>query len=312
MRYVIWEQDGGAPLRLDGNGPYFLTELTSSLSATPETSRAPRQHGVTTWHTALDAPTVNLTGGMWIAGDKNHPALAEFDRARRELAQTFAPHRWGTLTYGREDGPLRLRCRPVATPAIDAPPGTVGYASIDVTFTADTPFWESAAELVEAVGMTRRFWHFPWAPVKTPMGAYDRYARIWNPTGETIYPLAEIYTTAQHVTLANQTTGQHVTIEHAIASGQKLVVDLRDVTAFLYEDEAITQYGAPAGTQRSGSGGEKEGQRSGVCEDVSNWMSLDSDPWGLEPGENVVVISSDAVADTPVTFLKYRLLYLGV
>ena len=70
--------------------------------------------------------------------------------------------------------------------------------------------------------------------------------------------------------------------------------------------------GAPAGTQRSGSGGEKEGQRSGVCEDVSNWMSLDSDPWGLEPGENVVVISSDAVADTPVTFLKYRVLYLGV
>ena len=82
--------------------------------------------------------------------------------------------------------------------------------------------------------------------------------------------------------------------------------------------------GAPAGAQRSGSGGERTSnaaermpaarrvERSGVCEDVSNWMSLDSDPWGLEPGENVVVISSDAVADTPVTFLKYRLLYLGV
>lgn len=285
MRSAVWVQDGGRTVTFDGNGPYYLGVLTSSLGATAETSRAPRQRGVTTWHTALDAPTINLTGSMWIFGDRSHPARAEYDRQRKLFHQIFAPHRWGVLTYRREDGPVQIRCRPVATPTITEPVGT--YSTIDITFTADSPYWESAEEYVEAVGITQKFWHFPWAPYRQPMGAYNRYARIQNPTGELIYPRVEVYTTGQHITLTNQTAGQHVTIEHAIGEDQRLVVDLMDVTAYLYT-------------------GDGEG------EDVSHWMSLDSEPWGLTPGENVIVISNDAPEDTPVTFLKYRIPYLGV
>lgn len=84
-----------------------------------------------------------------------------------------------------------------------------------------------------------------------------------NPAEENIYPSIEVYTTGQEVCLANRTAGEQVTIEHSIAENQKLVVDLKDVSAFLY--------------QRDGSGDYQ------MQEDVSHWMSLDSVPWALRP-----------------------------
>lgn len=290
MRRVAWVSDNGQTVVFDAAGPYYLKELSSDLGATAETSRAPRQDGVTTWYTALDARTINLTGAMWIFGDRSNAAVAEYDRQRAKLHQAFAPNRWGTLTYYKEDEAVQVRCRPVATPSIGAAVGT--YSTIDITFTADSPYWESAEEYVEAVGIIRKLWRFPWAPVLSPMGVYNRYARINNPTAERIYPKVEVYTTGQHVTLTNLASGKFVTIEHSIGETQLLVVDLRDVTAYLYTRNASGDYASQ--------------------EDVSHWMSLDSEPWGLESGENSIVISNDVPEDTPITFLKYRIPYLGV
>lgn len=286
MRHVAWVSDNERTAVFSADGPLYFKELTSDLGATPETSRAPRQDGQTTWHTSLDSRTINLVGGMWVFGDHNHPARAEYDKMRTYLHQAFAPNRWGTLTYYREDGAVQVRCRPLATPTFGQPVGT--YSTIDITFTADVPYWESAKEYIESVGVIQRFFRFPWAPVRAPMGAYNRYARINNPTAEPIYPLAEIYTTGQQVTLTNQTAGKSVTIEQPISSGQKLVVDLRDVAAYLYTLDT--------------------GQR----EDVSHWMSLDSEPWSLQPGANKIVVSNEVPEDTPRTFLRYRIPYLGV
>lgn len=100
-----------------------------------------------------------------------------------------------------------------------------------------------------------------------------------NPAEENIYPSIEVYTTGQEVCLANRTAGEQVTIEHSIAENQKLVVDLKDVSAFLY--------------QRDGSGDYQ------MQEDVSHWMSLDSVPWALRPGRNQVAITNDQPEDTP-------------
>ena len=61
MRSVAWISDNGRTCTFEGGGPYerpgpyYFRELTSDLSATAETSKAPRQDGVTTYHTALDA-----------------------------------------------------------------------------------------------------------------------------------------------------------------------------------------------------------------------------------------------------------------
>lgn len=296
MRYASWISDNGRAVVFsgkapeNGGGPYFFSSISSDLGATAETSRAPRQDGVTTWGTALDARSINLVGGMWVFGSPTSPAAVEYDKARAYLHQAFAPNRWGTLTYYKEDAAVQVRCRPLATPTLGPHVGT--YSTIDISFTSDSPYWETAKEYLVLVGIIQKFRRFPWAPVRGPMGAFNRFATIDNPSEELIYPTVDIYSTGQYITLTNQTTGQFVTIEHSIAANQKLTIDLRDVSAFLYTENGEGDYAAG--------------------EDVSHWMSLDSEPWGLHPGQNSIAVTNNVPEDTPVAYIRYRVPSLGV
>lgn len=290
MRHVSWVSENGRTVTLDATGPFFFNTLTSDLGATAETSRAPRQNGITTHHTALDNFGINLTGSMRVFGSTTNPAIAEYDRKRAWLHQAFAPNRFGILTYYKEDEAVQVRCRPVSTPTISPPVGT--YSTIDIDFTTDSPFWETAQEYVISLGQIMRFWHFPWAPILRPMGAFNRFADIINPSVENIYPSVEIYTTGQYVTVTNQTAAKYVKIEQPIAADEKLVVDLRDASAFLYKRNVEGDYVLLA--------------------DVSHWMSLDSDPWGIAPGSNRIAITNDVPEDTPMAYIKYRIPSLGV
>ena len=296
MRSVAWTSENGRTCTFEGGGPYerpgpfYFRELTSDLSATAETAKAPRQDGVTTYHTALDARTINLVGSMLVYGSRSGSARAAYDRQRAWLAQTFAPNRWGVLTYYKEDEAVQVRCRPLATPTIGTPVGT--FSTIDISFTADSPYWESARETILAIGRVQKFWRFPWATRRYPMGAYTRFGMVENPTEENIFPTIEVYTTGQEVTLSNLTTGEAITIEHSIAENQKLVVDLKDVSAFLYQLDEAGDYQ--------------------LQEDVSHWMSLESVPWSLRPGITQISITNDVPEDTPVAYLRYRIPSLGV
>lgn len=296
MRYVTWEPEGGQMVTLhgsgpwEGGGPYFFRRLTSDLGSTAESSRAPRQDGVTTYHVALDGRTINLEGSMLVYGDRLHPADGEYDLARSRLCELFAPNRWGILTYHRTCGAVRVRCRSLATPTISAPVGT--YSEIDISFTADSPYWESAEETVEELGVIRKLRRFPWSPVRAPMGTFSPVAVLQNPTAVDIYPTIEVLSTGQRVTVSNLGTGESVTIEHAIDEGQKLVIDMRDVTAILWEKDDTGLWDRK--------------------DDVSHWMSLDSTPWCLRPGENRVTISNEAPEETPVAYIRYRVPFLGV
>ena len=111
-------------------------------------------------------------------------------------------------------------------------------------------------------------------------------------TSEGVFPSLEIYTTGQYVKISNLTTGKSVKIEHAIAEGQKLTIDLKDITAFIWEKNAAGDYVKK--------------------EDVSHWMSLDSEPWNIVPGKNQIAIYNNVPEDTPLAFVKYRLPVVGV
>ena len=69
-------------------------------------------------------------------------------------------------------------------------------------------------------------------------------------------------------------------------------MDLRDVSAFLYDRDETGVYQ--------------------LQEDVSHWMSLDSQPWALRPGPNQVAIANDVPEDTPVAYIRWRVPSLGV
>lgn len=290
MKTVTWIPDRGQTIVFDTLGPFFLTEITSPLDASAVTEKAPGQDGTTTYSASLNERSVNLVGAMRIFGSKTRPALVEYHKQRTALHQAFAPHRWGTLIYHKEDESVQVRCRPVSIPTISAP--ILTYSTIDIDFVTDRPFWETAVEYIINIGVIERHFHFPWIPRKGPMGAFNRFAMITNPTEELIYPKAEVYSTGQYVTLTNRSTSQYIKIEHAIADGQKLAVDLSDASAFLYTMDASGTYG-PA-------------------EDVSHWMSLDSNSWGLAPGLNQIAVTNSVPEDTPITYFRYRVPRLGV
>lgn len=289
MRSITWESDAGHTVHMGGVAPYLFRALTDDLGATAEVSKAPRQHGHTTHYTALDVRTINITGSLVAYGSPTLDAQAAFDRHHELLCRAFAPHRWGLLTYHTEDGPRRVRCRPITIPTFGA---RVAYTcTLDIEFTTDSPYWESADLYVYPVGVRVKRWHFP---MRLPMvfGSLAPHGIITNPTSEIIYPTIEVTSTAQLVTVTNETVGAHISINRPIREGQKMVIQMEDASAEIWTlDES--------GVYRE-------------TEDVSHWLTLDSEPWGLAPGENIITISNEIPAETPLTYIKYRIPYLGV
>lgn len=291
MRSITWETDDGYTVHMGGTLPYLFKNLTDSLGATAETSRAPRQSGQTTYYTALDTHSINVTGSMVVYGSKTYPAQAAFDRAKSELCMAFAPHRWGYLTYHTEDGNRRIYCRPTATPGFGDRVGATTTCTLDIEFTTDSPYWESSDLYTYAVGVKIKRLHFP-MHLPLVFGSLAPRAVIHNPTGEVIYPTVEITSTAQLVTVTNETAGKHISINRPIGEGEKMVIQMEDASAGIWK--------------RDSKGAYRE------VEDVSHWLTLDSDPWGMVPGENVITIANEIPADTPITYIKYRLPFLGV
>lgn len=291
MRSVTWESDDGHTVHMGATGPYYFKNLTDGVGTVAETFRAPRQSGQTTCFTALAARSFSITGAMEVFGNRGFPAQAAFDRAKSALCMALAPHRWGYLTYHTEDGDRRIHCRTVSTPGFGERVGRTTYCTLDIEFTADSSYWESSDLYTAAIGVRMDLWHFPMA-LPTVFGSLTARASITNPTGEIIYPTVEITSTAQLVTITNVTAGKHISVNRPIGAGEKMIVGMEDASAAIW--------------RRDAGGGWRE------FEDVSHWLTLDSDPWGLIPGENVISIDNEIPDDTPVTYIKYRLPYLGV
>lgn len=290
MRTVTWETDDGQIVQLSADPPYLFKELTDSLGATAETVKPPRYDGRKTYHTALDTRVFNITGSLVAYGSRSESAQAAFDRHKSILSQAFAPNRWGYLTYHSEAGNRRIYCRTIATPTFGG--RVVNTCTLDIEFTTDSPYWESSNEFVSVVGVQLKMWRFPWVPNPTVFGSLQRQARIHNPTRELIYPTLEVTSTAQLVTVASLTAGKHISINRPISVGQKMVIRTMDASASIWEQDEVGAY--------------RE------VEDVSHWLTLDSDPWGLLPGDNRVEITNEIPQDTPGTYIRYRLPYLGV
>lgn len=289
MRSITWESDAGHTVHMGGVAPYLFRSLTDDLGATAEVSKAPRQHGHTTHYTALDVRTINITGSLVAYGSPTLDAQAAFDRHHAALCQAFAPHRWGLLTYHTEDGPRQVRCRPIATPTFGERKAYT--CTLDIEFTTDSPFWESADLYVYPVGVRVKRWHFPMC-LPLVFGSLAPRGIIDNPTSEIIYPTIEVTSTAQLVTVTNETVGAHISINRPIGERQKMVIRMEDASAAIWtmDGEGVYQ----------------------ETEDVSHWLTLDSEPWGMMPGENVITISNEIPAETPLTYIKYRIPFLGV
>lgn len=289
MRSVTWETDDGYTIRMAGEPPYLFKQLDDDLGASAETVKAPRQDGCTTYHVSLGTRTINVAGSLVAYGGNAWSAQAAFDRRREALSQAFSPNRWGYLTYHREDGDRRVRCRPLATPTFGE--RAHNTCTLEVELVTDSPYWESAELYTYTAGISVPLLHFP-SRLPKAFGSLTPRAVIQNPTGEVIYPTIEIAATASRVKVANETTGKYIQVNRPIAAGQMMVVAARDMSAELWTP------GADGAFRRT--------------EDASCWLALDSEPWGMVPGVNVIAVTNEHPEDMPLTRVKYRLPYLGV
>ena len=189
MRTATWYADSGDVVQFGDAPPYLLRALDDSLGASAEVVRAPRQDGVTTYYTALDNHTVNLTGPLVAYGSRTLPAQTVLDRRRAALCSAFAPHRFGTLIYHTEDGNRQIRCRPIAAPTFGR--RVQNTCTVDIEFVSDSPYWESAELYTLLVGSATKRWTFS-------HGAAPQGLRLWKLSAQGRHPQPDGRTHLSH------------------------------------------------------------------------------------------------------------------
>lgn len=289
MRSVTYYSDSGATVHFGCAPPFFFGSLSDTVGATAESVKPPRSAGQQTDYASLNNRTIALTGQIGIKGSKTEPVRQLRDYYKSFLGRAFLPSMWGLLVYHTEDGSKQIRCRAIVSPTISESDSPL-LSDVGINLESDAALWESSDLYTTTIGGFVPMVHFPWSPSAGPMGAYMPQAVITNSWVEETHPTIEVYTTSRHVTISNETTGNYLTINHTIGENQKLVIDMEEVYAVLWEmnDGVYTE-----------------------VVDVSNWLTA-GDPWGLIPGENLISISNENPNDAPIAYIHFREKYGAV
>lgn len=293
MRSVSYISDNGTVIHFGTElteSTYFFDRLDDYAGGTAETNRAPRQNGQDTQHVSLDSRTIVLEGQMYNPGSRAVPVGKARDTYKDHLFRAFMPNSWGTLIYNTDDGGRQIRARAIARPTVMESESPM-ISNISVDLITDDALWESTELRVYQVGGIYKMLHFPWVPIKRPLGTHRTWGTVENDWVEEVFPVLEVFSMAKVVTITNETTGGFLKVNHPIEDNQKMVVDMEEMSAMIYVRE---------------NGIYKEDF------DATHYISLDSAPWGLVPGKNIVRIENEDDTVTPLSFLRYRKKYGGV
>ncbi|MDL2273975.1 phage tail family protein [Oscillospiraceae bacterium OttesenSCG-928-G22] len=283
LRTARWESENGFTARFHPNTPFLLHGITDTLGAEAQIVKAPGQDGATTYAVSLGQPVINLVGSLRASGATFDEKRKHFDRLQDELSRAFLPNRFGLLIDERPGGYRQIRCRPIAKPSFGARIGNM--CSVDIEFLADMPHWTTVDETLLTLGMEVGGFRFP-LRLPTRMGTYTKTGILKNGTGENIWPVIEIFSASEYVSVKNLTTGKKTEINRPIAAHQKMVIDTYNTRAVVWQMD-------------------EQGDWAEV-EDVSNWLTLDSEYWPLVPGRNEVQVSNEVMGQDVVTVIRYR------
>jgi hypothetical protein len=287
MKTATWISESGYIVYLGDkrNAPFILEKIDSDIGALADTVQAVGQDGESVYDVNLEAQVINITGSTIARGHYTKAAKAVYDDNIALLRQAFNPKGFGMLYYNNESGGQRIRCRPVASPTF-AQDNEI-CAKFDIELRAEKSHWESAAEYISRIGELQKGFRIPFRyPVC--FGRYNQISKIYNVTMMDIHPIVEITTTAQLINIINETTGEHIEVQHPIRAEEKLIIDCENADVSLYNTT---------------------GER---LKDVSNWITLDSDFIALKPGENILRIENDVPGETPHAIMKWRIPIMGV
>lgn len=294
MRRAVWKSDRGYEIVFnDRNSPFTMNTLDGNdLAGEAETVKPPRSHGQRAVFLTLGTRGIHIEASVLAVGNYSLPAVKVLDQLTERLSEAFAPHVYGLLTYFSEAGARQIRCRPVSLPAFGEKISY--YRTVDVDLIADAPFWESVKENVVTVGVLEGYFEWPLEFNDLEMGLYSSTGYIENTHGEAAYPVIEVYTAGSGTTLVNETTGQKIRVDRAIGPGQKMVITTEpsQMSVEVWSKDAAGRFQ--------------------LTDDVTHWLSLDSLPFWLSPGKNVVKVSNDTPELVPETQIKYRDRFMGV
>ena len=283
VRSVEWHAANGDVIRFSEDKPFMLARFfTGTPSGAAEVVRGIRTDGQTTYHVTAEALTPSLSGSLHAGGKGYYETQRYFDKLTERLQAALDPKLFGVLIYHKFSGSFRLPCRPVAGASFGERIG--GSADFDIDWVSDVPRWTAAKAEALSVGVVRPMWRFPWAIAPTVFGSITSEGVINNPTHIEIYPLIIIGNTVSgNIQFGNRTTGAVSTLEHSIARGDVLEIDMS----------------VPSVTLIS-AGGE--------AADVTHWLTVDSVfPWSIMPGENVIYSAVDDPELSPIITLKWYL-----
>lgn len=299
MRSAVWQSDNGhiVVFSIDPSGSFLFDRIEGNLmGARAQVVQAPMQDGATTYSVANEPRTVILYGHVQGKGSGEKDAEHALDEAVNRLCMALNPKYFGTLTYKTYAGDFAIRCRPVALPTIAKRyTGTV-ISPFSVDFTTDNPYWYEATERIVVLGMLYKSFRFPlvlnFEHGGSPLGVIYNALNANNATSEPIAPTIEVFSAADLVRAKNATTGKTLEINRPVGVNQKMVIDVPNYKATLF--------------QLNGQGAYE------YLQNVTNWVTLNSDWWALMPGDNVITINDDFTATAPAVILRYRIPVMGV
>jgi hypothetical protein len=243
----------------DGGTVIDLTDATAGYSVQANGTRGLRSVGyelTTTRYASIDGETVNAihalpgtpTIGLLVESSGVEGSL----RAKiRALVHAMRPKAGpGTLTVANELGEKRsLTCYCTG--------GMEGDEAIDVTlpghwwkvalkFYAEDPWWYGdAASINLGLGAGANF--FPIFPlVLAPSTVQGTFTVDLSAADAVSYPLWTVTGPGSALSLTNQTTGQVITVNAALAAGQSMIIDTRPGFQSVRLDDGTNLMGAVA------------------------------------------------------------------
>lgn len=205
------------------------------LQGVANSIKIPNRDGVATYGLTRGTREIEMKACTVVYGNKNKPVSQAIAEEKDNICCAFDPRYFGTLYYYAYEGDegKKIRCRPTALPVMETEYGNA--VKFTVGFVSDRAEWSRVKPLTSELGVTKPMWRFPYyiIPKKTVFAVIYNTGGLSNPTKYMIRPKIMIYNSDTAVEVTNVTTGAILKVNHAIAAGERMVIDTAELSVVL-------------------------------------------------------------------------------
>ena len=275
MVNLKYTNDNGESITIGYSPPFWLIDKDgfSNVNNEINSSKSIYQDGETENSSTLSSRYITVQGEYLVTN---------IQEGRNKLIRVFNPKLKGILTYNEGTFSKTIECRPESSPFITKLQGAT--FSFIINLYCPNPYWRdisiSDEEMVTWTGgMT-----FPLSlPTEFAM-AGERIINIIN-NGDVATPITlEISGTATNPKITNTLTGEYIKVNRTLVDGDTLII--------------TTEFA------------NKRVEQNGI--NVFNYIDLNSTFFSLNPGDNVIELTTDDINDNATIRINYRNRYLGV